>query len=482
MYLHFMEDFYSKYNISEPVQVMISIALIFIVAFLFTRLTKLFRLPNVTAYMFTGILLGSYFLNMIPSKIVESMSFINSAGLGIIGFSSGRYFSFKTIKENGYKPLVISLIETVFSSVVIFLFMLIFKFDVTIALLLGIIGASTSAGSTVMTIRQYNCKGEFSNTIIELIAINNFLVLLVFSIVLGVVESQYSLGADFNIWQHFFLPIVINVAIILLGGLAGWIMAKFIIVPSRSKDNRLILSVAILLVLVSLCGLTNIFGTSISVSPLLSCMVFAMVYKNITDDNNLFAQVSDFCAPILLLFFVLSGMSLQFKYFASIGLAGLTYLLVRLVSKPLGVITGSLITRSNKNLIYYGGIAMYPQAGVSIGLASLLSTTLASLGKQDLGSQVSTIIIATSVVFEIIGPLLTKQALIKSKSLILPPNERHSIILSSKSMLKDVEVYDDDLSIQRKDNLIKTAKELEKVNTYIHTKEYSKEDYTNSYE
>ena len=217
MNLHFVEDFYSKFSIPLAVQIVISIALIFLLAFLLTRLTKLLHLPNVTAYMFTGVLIGPFVLNLIPSKIISEMSFISDVGLGIIGFSCGKFFDLKLIKDNGWKPLVISLIETCFTTAVIFLICLPFDLPMIACLILGVIAASTSASSTVMTVREYGCKGKFVNYMIEVIALNNVIVLFAFSILAGIVPVTLESGVNLHVWKDIFLPLVLNVAMLVVG-------------------------------------------------------------------------------------------------------------------------------------------------------------------------------------------------------------------------------------------------------------------------
>jgi len=470
MFLNFMEEFYTKYSISTPIQVTISIALIFLVAFLLTRITKLIGLPNVTAYMFTGIILGPYLLNMIPEIVSNGMSFISSAGLGIIGFSCGRYFNLNIIRKNGIKPVIISVIQTVLTCVIIMAFMLIFKFDITICVLLGIVGAATSSSSTIMTIRQYDYKGKFVDYLIELLALNNIIVLIAFSICIGICETRFS-SASFNVFNQVVLPILVNVGMIIIGVLLGILLAKVLIRPSRSKDNRLILTVASLLILVSLCGLVSVINSSLNCSPLLASMVFGATYINLSKDEKLFSQTNSFCAPILLIFFVLSGMSLQFKYFASIGVAGLVFFIVSGISKYASTFAGAKIVKTESNLVKYGGICLFPCAGVAVGLANIISSTFTNLNLTDLANQLSTMIIASSVLFEIIGPALVKLSLAKSVSPeTLKKKER---VYASSSMLEDVEVHEiDEKVIERKKELLSLQDDLEKSNLYIHTQEY----------
>lgn len=482
MNLHFVEDFYSKFSIPLAVQIVISIAVIFLLAFLLTRLTKLLHLPNVTAYMFTGVLIGPFVLNLIPSKIISEMSFISDVGLGIIGFSCGKFFDLKLIKDNGWKPLVISLIETCFTTAVIFLICLPFDLPMIACLILGVIAASTSASSTVMTVREYGCKGKFVNYMIEVIALNNVIVLFAFSILAGIVPVTLESGVNLHVWKDIFLPLVLNVVMLVVGFGIGILLAKVFISPTRTKDNRLILTVASMLVLVGLSGLCHAFDENISVSPLLSTMVLSATYKAFGQDEELFSQTENFCAPLLLLFFVLSGINLKLEYIPSIGVVGLVYFAVRFISKYSGLCLASLMTRTEKKIALYGGPLLYPQAGVAVGLATIASQIFSSVGKDDIGNKVATIAIAVAVVFEIFGPALAKLSLQKADVIDTSKLVKGKIVMRSSSMFKDTETVLSPEVLKRRNQLKKIQRELDKANNYIHTKAYTNEDFNNQEE
>lgn len=471
--MHFLEDFYELYQIDTSLQVIISLALIFFLAFLFTRLTKLIHLPNVTAYMLTGIIIGPYVFNLIPNKIITEMSFINDIGLGIIGFSCGRYFNLKIVKKNGYKPIIISLVETTLTTTAVFLLMLAFNLPLAICLLLGLLAAGTSASSTVMTIRQYNCKGNYVDYIVELIALNNLFVLITFSIVLGFLNQMMGFSSSLSLWESILIPLLSNVLCLIVSVFFGFILAKVFIKRSRSKDNRLILTVGTILVLVAVNSLCKLISKTNIVSSLLSTMILAATYMNFSNDDSLFSQVNDFCAPFLLIFFVLSGFKLDFSSLASVGWVGLIYFLTRFVFKYLGLFLGTLIVKGDKNLRYFGGFNMYPQAGVAIGSAVMAANLLIMLNEVEWANKLQAIVITTAVLFEIIGPVLSKLALKKSGTLLENNIDKSSRVIESSSIFHDkIEKALTEEEKLKHQKLIDLQNEIDKTNTYIHTKSY----------
>ena len=184
MKLTWLMDFYINNNVSNAIQIIISIAVIFSVAFLLTRLTKLVKLPNVTAYIISGVIIGPYVLNMIPEFMIDGMAFLSDVAMAFIAFSIGRYFDIASLKKGLGKIVVITLFETIFATVGVGLLMWAFNLPIYIALLLGSIAATTSSVSTMMTIKQYRCTGEFVETTLKVIAFDNIISLILFSLML----------------------------------------------------------------------------------------------------------------------------------------------------------------------------------------------------------------------------------------------------------------------------------------------------------
>lgn len=406
-----MNSIYDSLGITSPVSIsIISIAIMLFAGFLLTRLTKLLRLPNVTAYIVAGILIGPFCLNLIPSSFVEGSSFLADIALAFIAFSTGEFFQIDVLKKNGPKVIIITVFEALLATILVFLvsyFLL--RLDLSFSLVLGALAAATAPASTMMTIRQTHAQGEFVDTLLQVVALDDVVGLLAYSVAISISVAVSS--GSFNV-VSILKPIGFNLAALLIGGFCGLLM-KWLMPKKRSTDNRLIISIAILF---SFCGLCSLFD----VSPLLGCMCMSMVYINLTKDDKLFKQLNYFTPPILLLFFVRSGVSFDLSALfssSSIGavpiiVIGVVYFFVRILGKYGGAYLGCLTVKKDKKVRNYLGLALIPQAGVAIGLAALGARTL---GGEE-GNALETIILASSVLYELIGPACAKLSLYLSKS------------------------------------------------------------------
>ena len=406
-----MNSIYDSLGITSPVSIsIISIAIMLFAFFLLTRLTKLLRLPNVTAYIVAGILIGPFCLNLIPSSFVEGSSFLADIALAFIAFSTGEFFQIDVLKKNGPKVIIITVFEALLATILVFLvsyFLL--RLDLSFSLVLGALAAATAPASTMMTIRQTHAQGEFVDSLLQVVALDDVVGLLAYSVAISISVAVSS--GSFNV-VSILKPIGFNLAALLIGGFCGLLM-KWLMPKKRSTDNRLIISIAVLF---SFCGLCSLFD----VSPLLGCMCMSMVYINLTKDDKLFKQLNYFTPPILLLFFVRSGVSFDLSALfssSSIGavpiiVIGVVYFFVRILGKYGGAFLGCLSVKKDKKVRNYLGLALIPQAGVAIGLAALGARTL---GGEE-GNALETIILASSVLYELIGPACAKLSLYLSKS------------------------------------------------------------------
>lgn len=391
---------------------LIGISIMLFAGFLLTRITKKFKLPNVTAYIITGVILGPAFYfafgkTLISDVVVNGMGFLGDVALAFIAFNAGRFFKLSVLKESGMKVVIIAVFEALLAAILVFVVMFfLFNLNWQLSILLGAIASATSPASTMVTIRQTKAKGHFPNTVLQVIALDSAIALLLFSISLGVVTSNQTAGGFGP--MDIIMPIIINLGILILGGAIGWLLHKLII-ESRSTDNRLIILLSLLLALTG-------FAVYFNVSPLLGCMAMGTVYLNLSKDTSLFSQLDHFSPPILSLFFVLSGMKLQLDMLASIGLIGIVYFVVRIIGKYAGASLGSIVSNSTTNNKKYLGLALIPQAGVAIGLAALGARVLEGVGLFDEAAMLSTIIVAAGVLYEIFGPPSAKLSLYLSKS------------------------------------------------------------------
>ena len=440
---------YDKLGITSPVSItIISIAVMLFAGFLLTRLTKLIKLPNVTAYIVAGILIGPYCLNLIPTNFVTNTSFLADVSLAFIAFSTGEFFRFDTLKKNGGKVVIITVFEALLASILVFIVSyFIMHLTLPFSIVLGALAAATAPASTMMTIRQTNSKGDFVDTLLQVVALDDVVGLIAYSVAISI--AMASIAGSFS-FISVVKPILINLAALVIGGLFGFLM-KLLMPKKRSKDNRLIISIALLF---TYCGLCSI----VDVSPLLGCMCMSTIYINITNDDKLFKQLNYFTPPILLLFFVRSGVSFDLKALvssSSIGsvpiiVIGVVYFFVRIIGKYGGAYLGSLIVKKDKKVRNYLGLALIPQAGVAIGLAAMGARTIGG----EVGAALETIILASSVLYELIGPACAKLSLFLSKS--YDPNNKNIITTEQPQENKE------HLEAKNKiDDLIKQIKDIQ---------------------
>lgn len=384
--------------------IILSIAIILLAGFLCTRVTKRLRFPNVSGYIISGILIGPCVLQMIPEEVVAGMDFMTDIALAFIAFGVGKYFKRDILKKQGSKILTITIFEALTAGACITIAMVtLFRLPWSFSLLLGAIGCATAPASTIMTIRQYHAKGNFVDTILQVTALDDAVALIAFSICTALVEFMH---ADQALqWSLILLPVVWNLLAVILAVVLAWILHR-IISEKRSSDHRLVLVIAVILTLTGLCSCFDI-------SPLLSCMVLGAVYINLSGNKDRFRQVNSFTPPITLLFFVLSGMRLNLYALISCGLIGVVYFFVRIIGKACGAWAGARLSHASTSVRHYLGLALIPQAGVSIGLAILGQRLLPTAE----GTMLSLIVLSSAVLYEMVGPACAKLSLKLSGSI-----------------------------------------------------------------
>ena len=406
-----MEQFHRVLSsLSPTASIIISVALMLFVGFAVTRVTKLVKLPNVTAYILTGILLGPFCLNLIPAQVVEGMDFLSDITLAFISFNMGEFLRVEVLKKNAVRVLVITLFEALLAAVLVFL-ILYFLLGVPLPLtvVLAAMAATTSSTSTVTIIRQTGAKGDFVSTLVQVAALDVIVGLMAYSVSISVASAIEGTGLSI---QSVIMPLVTNLLVMAIGGGFGFVM-KLLMTRKRSTDNRLIIALALLFAFCGLCALLD-------VSPLLGCMAMGMVYVNVAKEDKLFKQLNYFTPPFLLLFFVKSGVGFNmgdlFSGGGGIGVSlvaiSLVYLIVRMAGKYFGALLGCSFVGKAKKVRYNLGLALIPQAGVAIGLAAMGAARLGS----ETGAMLETIIVAAGVLYEIIGPACAKLSLYLSGS------------------------------------------------------------------
>ena len=396
--------------------IVISLGVILILGFAMTRLTKLLKLPNVIAYLLVGILIGPSLINLIPQEFITRTSFVSDVALVFVAFTAGEFFKFGVIKKSIGKAITIAVIECVATFAIVFgVCTLIFK-EIPFSLVLASLASATAPTSTIMTIKQTGSKGHYVTTLLEVLAIDGVIALILYTISISIFMGAADGALSFVDVAWPLLKMIICLAIGIIFGFA----LKFLISSKRTTGNRLIIVVAVLLLF---CGVCSLFNQS----PLLGGIAIGTIYTNMCktkDEEKVFAQVNYFMPPIMLVFFVRSGMSLDFTVFAQSStltavpfiVIVLAFLVVRFVGKYGGTFIGSAITAQPKETRNFLGFGLIPQASVAIALATMASNVLEANGHSEYAVALLAIVLASSIIFELIGPVLAKLGLYFSHS------------------------------------------------------------------
>ncbi len=365
-----------------------------------SRAAKLVKLPNVTAFLVAGLIIGPCVAGIISREQAESMGIISEAALGFIAYSIGGEFKLSYLKKIGKAPLTITFFQGMMTAVCVDAGLILFGVDVPLALLLVAIALATAPAATLMVVRQYKANGPVTQMLLPVVAMDDALGLMVFSISAAVAQGM--LGGAITVSSMLLTPLIEIVGSFALGAALGWLLAfgaRFF----ASRGNKLALSIALVLAGVGLCDILNL-------SSLLVCMMIGAMMVNLSQQREVLMEQCDrFTPPLFLLFFVLSGADLDLSVLPSVGLIGIAYLLLRSIGKWGGTYLGAVCVKADKHIRHYLGLTLLPQAGVAIGMAALVSARFPTLA-----AQVNTIVLAGVLVFELIGPVITKIALTKA--------------------------------------------------------------------
>lgn len=372
-----------------------------IIALLMTRVMKKISLPNVTGYLIAGLIAGPYCLKLYNSGNIDTLSIITNVALGFIAFSIGGEFKLSSLKQLGAKIFVITVFEAVGASVLVITVLVLFKFPLTLALVLGAIASATAPAATLMVVRQYKAQGPVTSTLLPVVAIDDAVCLMLFSILSSVAKSLESEGG-FNLYQTILKPIIEIVLSLVIGFVLGIILSigtRFF----KSRANRISLVVTAVFLGV---GISDKFG----LSSLLLCMAIGAALANYSAVSDPVMDGSErWTPPLFMLFFVISGAQFNFSVLKTVGAVGVIYILMRSFGKYFGAMLGCKIAGTEKTVRKYLGITLLPQAGVAIGMAQLSLTVV-----PEYGEQIRAVVLCATLVYELVGPLLTKLALQKA--------------------------------------------------------------------
>lgn len=367
---------------------------------LMSRLARIAKLPNVTAFLVAGLIIGPCVGRVISKEQVASMNVISEAALGFIAYAIGGEFKLSYLKKIGKAPLTITFFQGIATALCVDVGLIVLGTPVPQALLLGAIALATAPAATLMVVRQYKAKGPVTQMLLPVVAMDDALGLMVFSISSSVAAAL--LGGEMTVQSMIISPLVEIVGSLALGSVLGFVLgycSRFF----ASRGNKLALSIALVLAGVGLCDMWGL-------SSLLVCMMIGAVMVNISQQHEVLMEQCDrFTPPLFLLFFVLSGAQLDLTVLPVVGLTGLFYLLLRSIGKWSGTMLGALCVHADENIRKYLGLTLLPQAGVAIGMSQLVSIKFPALA-----SQINTIVLAGVLVFELIGPIVTKLALSKA--------------------------------------------------------------------
>ncbi len=361
---------------------------------LFGRLAKLIHLPNVTGYLVAGLVLGPFVTGVIPQGTVEGLDIVSDIALGFIAVSIGSEFKFSYFKRVGASPIVIAVFEGVMAIAAVAAALMLFGFDISLALLLGAIASATAPAATVMVVRQYKAKGPVTETLMSVVALDDAVALMGFGFAVAAVKAMANPSADIamSVLQPF-----IDVALSLGIGVALGFVLSFPYRWFKKDGNRLCIIAGSVFVTVALSELVG--GSS-----LLSSMALGATLVNVTRATpRVMAALDRVTPPIFMLFFVVSGASLDISVLPSIGLVGVIYLLARVAGKMGGAWLGATVSKAPQAVRKYLGGALIPQAGVAIGL-----TILAGQVVPDYAPTIRAVVLCATMVYELIGPGITK--------------------------------------------------------------------------
>ena len=429
---------------------LLAIAIALILGLLVTRLMKLIGLPNVTGYLLVGLIIGPYALGIISedvlsgAKLLEDglrhggLNIVSTVALGFIGFSIGVEFKLSHIKEIGKSAITITfcqaLAATLCVDIVLIVLALIAPNVMAIpeAIILGAIATATAPAATLMVVRQYKAKGVVTGTLLPVVALDDAVGLIVFAISNSIALSIAS-GETITVLSILVWPLVEIVSSLAIGIGIGALLS---IVPRffKSRDNRTIATIICVFLSLGVCSLFEYMEEKewipFALSDLLVCMMAGATFVNMRKEAGQIMEGTDRWTPVvLMLFFILSGAELNVRMFGEnpwLIICIALYVIFRCVGKYFGTMLGAAVTKSDKNVRKYLGITLFPQAGVAIGMATMCKTEFAKAAQRvaenvelstklaDVGANIVTITMCAVLIYELVGPVLTKWSLARA--------------------------------------------------------------------
>lgn len=378
---------------------------------IFGKIAKYFHLPNVTGYLlgglFVGPLIGLIGLHVIPETAFEEMHVVSQIALGFIAFSIGAEFRLSYFKRVGKLPIVIAIMESFFAIVVVFLLLIAFGNDLKFSLVLSAIAAATAPAATIMVIKQYKAKGEVTENLLSVVAIDDATAIVFFGLFVALAKTIGSTSGS-SVFYMTVKPFIEIVASLGIGVIAG-LLLSFGVKWFSGRGNRISLVLALVFLVAAFPEIVRGINPNFEISALLACMMMGAIFTNLAPEETLdkvMYLVERITPPIFIMFFVLSGAELHFDVLLTVGGIGVIYILGRVIGKLFGAYLGAEIAHGSKNVKKYLGLGLIPQAGVAIGLSLVAASVVPAYAKE-----ISAVILSATFVYELIGPLITKKAL-----------------------------------------------------------------------
>jgi len=395
---------------------------------LMSRVVKHLGLPAVTAYLIAGIIIGPFCLGRLgivglgfnSLEQVKTLEIIPDVAMGFIAFAIGNEFRMCQLKQNGKKATIIGIVQAVAATLCVDAALIAFHFiapealSLPAAITLGAIASATAPAATLMVVRQYKAKGPLTDLLLPIVALDDAVGLVIFAISFGVAKAL-SLGT-INVAQIIFEPII-EVALSLALGFIMGILFNLTEKMFHSRSKRMSIAITFVLLTVACTKLSFTIGhIHCGFSSLLTCMMLGTVFCNVCDvSEELMDRTERWTAPLYVLFFVFSGAELDFAVIGNVVviLAGMVYIIFRSAGKYFGSFFSAKSVGCTKSIVDYLGVTLLPQAGVALGMSVIAEQALPGDG-----SVIRNIVLFSVLVYELVGPALTKIALTKAGEII----------------------------------------------------------------
>ena len=429
----------------STVQILLSISVCALAGLLMSRVCKLLKLPAVTGYLIAGVLVGCFCLGRItlPGGFhlgfgdpnfadIHALGIISDIALGFIAFSIGSEFKLSDLKKTGKQATIIGILQALAAAVVCFGVLLGLHYiliaatghdylPIPAALILSAIATATAPAATLMVVRQYKAKGPLTDLLLPIVALDDAVGLVVFAVFFGVAKAID--GGSVSALSIIVEPLIEIFASLIIGAILGFVLSKLEKL-FHSNSNRLSLVITFIFATVAITELKNIHigDVHIGFSSLLTCMMCGTIFCNVCEcSDEMMARADGWTKPLLILFFVISGAELDLSVFKKpvFIIIGVVYIIARCIGKYFGAMGSAKMTKCSPDIVKYLGITLFPQAGVALGMVSTVAAD--TLLSDEIASTVRFVILFAVLVYEIVGPVMTKWALTRAGDITEKP-------------------------------------------------------------